>query len=238
MRTSRHSLAALLFLSPIAFGVFACGDAETESAEESQTAQTGGRCKTDGDCNGGAKYCAPNASGDHVCQEKLDTGYGACGRLGNGLGVGRACGTCIGTAKVCVDAPELDTAFCSRACSYDDECGRDALCGKTSSSKGNVCIPLNCACVAETETSKLLAQALATHERTTCDLGQRFGSLSSLYADAIAHDPVRPTFYQRLYHAPMAIPHASRQLADAARASRSRGYASEVVRMAARLWDE
>lgn len=238
MRTSRHSLAALLLPSSVAFGVPACGDAETESAGDAQTAQIGARCRTSGDCNGSAKYCAPNASGEHVCQEKLDTGYGACGRLGNALGVGRACGSCMGTANVCVDAPELDTAFCSLACSSDDECGPDAFCGKTSSSKGNVCIPFNCACVAETETGTLLAQALATGERTMCDLGQRFGSLSSLYADSIAHDPVRPTFYQRLYHAPMAIPHAGRQLADAARASRSRGYVSEIVRMAARLWDE
>lgn len=219
-----------------------CGSSDASSEAAAEAAQVGRSCRTNADCSAGAKYCAPNESGALVCQAKVDTGSGACGRAGNALGIGKACeaGACTASpgANVCVDAPELDSSFCSRTCTIDAECGANAFCAKASTTSGNVCIPYSCACAADTETSRLLAQALAPANRTTCDLGQRFGSLAGVYRDSIAHDAFRPTIYQQLYHAPMAIPHAGRRLADAARAAKDGAFASGPIREAARLWDE
>ena len=218
MRT--HLVSALLFgLGAVSIG--ACTHV-VEPAGSSESGVTrnpeGGACKTSADCALGAKYCLPNASGKLVCQSKVDTGYGGCGKVGNEIGVGRACvaGACTGSGRAgtCVELPGLDTSICSRTCAADAECGSSAFCGKTSASGSNVCIPFNCACTASNATTDLANAALAAVGKDACEVGHRFGDLGRVYGEDIAHDAVRPSIYQRLYHAPMAIPHAGRQIAS------------------------
>src|SRR5262245_39622555 len=89
----------LLFSAITALAISAC--TEIDQHDEAVTGDdanviagrqpAGAPCTTSGECAIGAKYCAPNASGQRVCQSKLDTGYGSCGKSANEIGVGRAC---------------------------------------------------------------------------------------------------------------------------------------------------
>src|SRR5688572_7583179 len=87
----------LLFSAIAALTISACTKIDDSSVTGDDANVIAGRkpagapCTTSGECAIGAKYCASNASGERVCQAKLDTGYGACGKSENELGIGRAC---------------------------------------------------------------------------------------------------------------------------------------------------
>jgi hypothetical protein len=203
----------------------------------------GSTCATSADCPAGAKFCVPRADGILTCQTTatVDTGYDACGTVAsNDTGVGAPCaGGCDRETTMCVDAPLLTASFCSMRCTADRDCGGAAFCGTIKGTAGAVCIPYRCACEAVNPEGDLLDAALAGVARNSCDLGQRFGSIASIYPPAIANDTLRPTLYQELYFAPRAIPASNRRLRDEALAARANhAPVSGVIRMGARMWDE
>lgn len=124
-------------------------------------------------------------------------------------------------------------------CTADTQCAADEYCAKTISSSGTVCLPFARACEEDTETNRLLSQALAKAGKELCDLGQKPGSIGGVYPPSIASDRARSKLYERLFNAPAAIPPTGKRLVDEARAARAKGaFASGPIRLAARLWDE
>ena len=194
----------------------------------------GAACSSSGECAIGAKYCEKNQTGERVCQAKVDTGYGVCGKSENELGIGRACvdHRCSGSASTCVDATALGVSYCTKSCSADNDCGSNAFCADS------LCVPYTCACTADDATNELLNAALSQAGKNACDVGQKFGALSRLYPDDLAHDALRPTIHQRLVHAPSAIPHEGKRIVERARSARANRPVSGVVRLGAELWDE
>jgi hypothetical protein len=227
---------------------FACAQPEHDDAGSTDCAGgkcdgVGDSCATSADCPAAAKFCVPRADGALTCQSttEVDTGYAACGTVAsNATGVGAPCNDgCARETTMCVDAPVLAASFCSMRCTADRECGAGAFCATISGTSGTVCIPYRCACEAVTAEGELLDDALSAVSRNSCDLGQRFGSIASIYPPAIASDAVRPTLFQELFHAPRAIPAANRRLRDDVLAARDNAApVSGVVRIGARLWDE
>ena len=182
------------------------GRYDTCGAWSSPSAMCLHRCTDDRDCDDGYRRCrdvrlAPTGESVRACVRDARIGPEACGvDAVDSTGLGAACattGTACATGLTCLSGVDpAVTAFCTRSCASDADCGAAASC-LTVTGHGSVCLPRDCSCIAGARDT-LLDRALAQSSWTRCNLYWKSDAMA-IFGRFVAQDRFRLPVFDRIH---------------------------------------
>jgi len=175
------------------------------------------RCETDSDCPGFFSDCIDSADGNRYCMPDVVGRPDGCGAYEGQSTIGRPCRVGCEGDQVCsveyVDQLEPTNPFCTWECDEDDDCELGSSCEDVSDGTGRICLPAECACLADRQPpdggADLVAAAMGSAGLEEC-------SAAFSWAWLLLSDPYKTDLFTELHDLPMTTPGRTRALIEEA----------------------